>query len=398
MSTARLPMKILLLGSGELGRELTISLKRFGCFVVACDSYPNAPAMQLADEFRVFNMTDATRLKEIIDEIHPDLVVPEVEKLAVDVLVDLAASGSPIKIVPNSAAVAATFDRRAIRKLAAEVAKVPTSDYGFADSADKLREVADRVGYPCFVKPTMSSSGHGQSMITSNSEVDQAWRVAQAGARAETNWVIAESKVAFDYEITLLTVRSRGQDGTPKLSFCAPIGHRQVGGDYVESWQPQPMSQAALDNAKQIATAVLETLAAQAGGEEMFGIFGVELFVAGDQVWFSEVSPRPHDTGMVTSITQHQSEFDLHARAILGLPVDTSLANPGASAVVKADTDLDSPNYCGVDQALAIADDVRIFCKPESHPGRRMAVVLARGEVAQARKLASEASSKIQLS
>ena len=395
-----LPQTILLLGSGELGRELTMSLKRLGCKVVACDSYEGAPAMQVADEFRVFAMTDAEALRAAIDEVRPDLVVPEVEKVAVGVLRDVVADEAlaGTRVVPNSAAVLATFDRRAIRELAAEVAGVPTSTYRFASSAEELSAAADAVGYPCFIKPTMSSSGHGQSVAKSPEDIEGAWATAQAGARAATNVVICEGAVNFDYEITLLTVRAIGADGEPEVVFCEPIGHRQVSGDYVESWQPQPMSDAARESAREIAGRVIGALADAAPNEELLGLFGVELFVCGDKVIFSEVSPRPHDTGMVTSVTQRQSEFDLHARAILRLPVDTSLANPGASAVIKAGADIADPVYDGVADALRIADDVRIFRKPEAHPGRRMGVVLAAGPIDEARERAQAAAAKVWVS
>ncbi len=393
-----IPTTVLLLGSGELGRELVISLKRLGAYVVACDSYPDAPAMQVSDESRVFPMTDGVALSKVIDEVKPQLVVPEIEQVAVDVLTQVA-QRSDLHVVPHSAAVSATFDRRRIRDVAARIAGVPTSNYGFADSVEALRQVAGEIGYPCFVKPTMSSSGHGQSFVPNAEQIDQAWEEAQSGARATTNWVIVESQVEFDYEITLLTVRSL-VNGEPCLAFCEPIGHRQVSGDYVESWQPQPMSPVAYERARQIAAAVVEALADQAPEEEMLGIFGVELFVAGDQVWFSEVSPRPHDTGMVTSVTQHQSEFDLHARAILGLPVDTTLVSPGASAVIKASCpdEIEQPTYRGLADALAVADDVRLFRKPVSRPGRRMGVALARGPIEEARDKAKRAAGMVLIS
>ena len=394
-----MPRKILLLGSGELGRELTISFKRLGCFVVACDSYPAAPAMQVADEFRVFDMTDPQALRSAIAETAPDFVVPEVEKLAVDVLEDALHDpqlGNTI-VVPNTYAVQATFDRETIRELAATTAGVPTSDYRFAGSAAELAAGAAAVGFPCFVKPTMSSSGHGQSLVSEPNEVAAAWQIAQEDARARTGRVIVESKVEFDVEITLLTVRALDAAGRPHLSFCEPIGHRQLHGDYVESWQPEPLSAGTLQQAQEIATRVVEALAAATPQETMLGIFGVELFVAGDEVIFSELSPRPHDTGMVTSITQDQSEFDLHARAILGLPVHTALRTAGASAVVKSQIDADSPAYLGLRSALEIADDLRIFGKPAARPGRRMGVVLARGEVSAARARATTAAEQIQV-
>ncbi|MDO5025307.1 MAG: formate-dependent phosphoribosylglycinamide formyltransferase [Trueperella sp.] len=391
--------KILLLGSGELGRELTISLQRLGCYVVACDSYPDAPAMRVADESRVFDMTDPRALRTAIAETAPDLVVPEVEKLAVDVLAAVPSDPDLHRavVVPNTYAVQATFNRETIRELAATTAGVPTSDYRFASSASELATAAAAVGFPCFVKPTMSSSGHGQSLVTSPAEVAAAWQTAQDGARAQTGRVIVESKVEFDVEITLLTVRSLDAAGKPQISFCEPIGHRQLHGDYVESWQPEPLRPDILRRAQEVTTRVITALAAATPSETMLGIFGVELFVAGDEVIFSELSPRPHDTGMVTSITQDQSEFDLHARAILGLPVNTALRTPGASAVIKSPIAAHSPAYLGLDSALAIADDVRIFRKPVARPGRRMGVVLARGEVSAARDRATAAAAQIQI-
>lgn len=393
-ASQRLPRTVVLLGSGELGRELTIALKRLGCRVVAVDTYPDAPAMQVADEARVIDMTHTAEVSALIDEVSPDHVIPEVEKLAVDALV--AAEERGIDVVPSAKAVAATFDRRAIRELAAHEAKVPTSNYRFATSLDELREVVDQIGYPCFVKPTMSSSGHGQTKVIDPSQVEAAWDYAMSDARVTTGCVIVESMIDFDFEITVLAVRWL-KDGVPTISVNEPIGHRQSDGDYVESWQPQPMSPTAWAKSQQIAVAVIEALASKDGQirDDVLGLFGVELFICGDEVYFSEIAPRPHDTGMVTSITLAQSEFTQHARAVLGLPVDTTLLSPGASAVVKASNEAAGVVYRGVREALEIADDVRIFSKPVAHRGRRMGVVLASGEVEQARARASQAARQI---
>lgn len=390
------PKKILLLGSGELGKELTISLSRLGVYVVACDSYAGAPAMRVADECRVLDMTEAEALRALIDEVQPDLVVPEVEKLAADALVQCASQG--VKVVPSARVVQLTFDRQGIRSLAAETAGVPTSKYAFADSLESLKEAAQQVGFPCFVKPTMSSSGHGQSRVAAPDGLEAAWKEAAVGARAQTGRVIVEGEIAFDYEITLLTVRHLVA-GEVQTSYCAPIGHRQAGGDYVESWQPQAMSPETLQRAQHTAKAVLDALdaetvrAARGNGTDastpMLGIFGVELFVKGDQVYFSELSPRPHDTGMVTMITQAQSEFDLHARAILGLPLDTAMlpgVAAGASVPLKSPVETSAPTFTGVAEALAVSPSaqVRIFGKPTAHPGRRMAVVLTTAKTTDA--------------
>lgn len=376
------PVTVLLLGSGELGKELTISLKRLGAYVVACDHYENAPAMAVADEFRVFPMTDGEALRAVVAEVQPALIVPEVERLAVDVLAEF--ESPECRVVPNAAAVALTFDRRAIRKMATEVACVPTSPYRFAESFEELVDAVDEIGFPCFVKPTMSSSGHGQSYVTGRDQLRAAWEEAQTGARAQTNCVIVEGKIDFDYEITLLTVRAMNRAGAVSTYFCSPIGHIQVDGDYRESWQPQRMTKSVLEDAEEIARRITDNLAAAAGHETLtLGLFGVEMFVAGSKVYFSEVSPRPHDTGLVTLATQAQSEFDLHARAILGLPVKTDLVASGASAVIKALKDVENPVYHGVAAALNHADDVLIFGKPHAHRGRRMGVALASGRTVE---------------
>lgn len=409
------PVKILLLGAGELGKELTISLQRLGCQVVACDSYAGAPAMQVATEYRLLDMTDAEALEAVIAAVRPDLIVPEVEKLASTALV--AAAGEGTRVVPSSRVVELTFDRQGIRTLAATTANVLTSPFAFADSLAALQEGAAKVGFPCFVKPTMSSSGHGQSRVERAEDLPAAWEEACSGARADTGRVIVEGEIAFDYEITLLSVRHLDPaDSTQvRTSFCAPIGHRQSSGDYVESWQPQAMKSEILKKAQVTAQKVLDALAADttrtaaASGKSanadaenpMLGIFGVEMFVKGEDVYFSELSPRPHDTGMVTMITQPQNEFDLHARAILGLPVDTAMfpdARAGASVPLKSPVESDQPRYTGADAALQVSPDaqLRIFGKPVAHVGRRMAVALATGaDTDQARAKAHEVIGKV---
>ena len=356
-----LPARVLLLGSGELGKEVVIALQRYGCTVIACDSYGNAPAMQVADESRVFDMSDPQALREVLEAIATDELSAYEER--------------GVRVVPNAFAVQATMDRQRIRNLAASLPGVRTSAFRFARSEAELGAALDEVGYPAFVKPTMSSSGHGQSRVTGPEQAASAWAHAEEDARATTGVVIVEEGVDFDYEITLLTVRSwDAASGSVVTSFCAPIGHRQEGGDYVESWQPMAMSESALEGARQMAKAVTDALA-EAGNGPCLGIFGVEFFVKGDEVWFSELSPRPHDTGMVTMVTQAQSEFELHARAILGLPVSTAQATPGASAVIKSTSAVDIPVYNGVARALESADIVRIFGKPVSRAGRRVGVV-----------------------
>ncbi|MCF2707151.1 formate-dependent phosphoribosylglycinamide formyltransferase [Arcanobacterium haemolyticum] len=395
-----LPQRILLLGSGELGKELTISLQRLGCSVVACDTYAGAPAMGVASEARVVDMTDEEAVSALIAEVRPDVVVPEVEKLAVGALVDAAANGT--RVVPSARIVELTFDRQGIRTLAAEKAKVPTSPYAFASSLDEVRAAADKLGFPCYIKPTMSSSGHGQSRVTSADQLEAAWNEALSGARADTGRVIIEGEVPFDYEITLLTVRSLEGDEVV-TSFCQPIGHRQEHGDYVESWQPQLMSDELVRKAQKVAQAVTDELAADsvAEGNPVLGIFGVELFVRGDEVYFSELSPRPHDTGLVTLLSQRQSEFDLHARAILGLPVSTAMAVPAAaSAPFKSPIESESPCYAGAGEVLADpAVTLRVFGKPVAHVGRRMAVAVAEAsDVETARARARKAISELRMS
>ena len=381
--------RVMLLGAGELGKEVAIELQRLGVEVIAVDRYPNAPAMQVAHRSHVIPMTDAQVLNGVILAEAPHIIVPEIEAIATDVLAAIEAAGLAV-VIPTARATQLTMNREGIRRLAAEELGLPTSPYAFARSAEELAKAAERIGLPVFVKPVMSSSGKGQSMIASLKDAGAAWGHAQSSGRVDTATVIVEGRIAFDYEITLLTVRSRGPDGQTRTDFCAPIGHRQVDGDYVESWQPQAMSPAALAAAQAIAGKVTDAL----GG---LGVFGVELFVAGDQVWFSEVSPRPHDTGLVTLATQTMSEFALHARAILGLPVDVSLREPGASAVIYGGMDAEGIAFEGVAEALAVPTaDLRLFGKPESYQRRRMGVATARGEtVEQARERARLAASRV---
>jgi len=383
--------KALLLGSGELGKEIAISLQRYGVEVIAVDRYANAPAMQVAHLSYVIDMTDGDAVKQLVERVEPDFIIPEIENIATDALADIEAKGG-VTVVPNARAVQLTMNREGIRTLAAESVGVPTSAYAFADSFEQLQQAVEITGYPCFVKPTMSSSGKGQSLVRSESELQAAWKTAKTGGRAETGKVIVEGLVEFDYETTLLTIRARNQSGEIDTYFCQAIGHRQEDGDYRESWQPQPMSENAWRNAKIIAKETTDAI----GG---LGLFGVELFIKGDQVWFSEVSPRPHDTGMVTMATQRQSEFDLHVRAILGLPVSTELEKPGASAVILSKVDSDSVVYEGLDQALAIENtELRLFGKPQAYIKRRMGVALAVAEnVKQARDNAVKSANLVSI-
>ena len=380
--------RVMLLGAGELGKEVAIELQRLGAEVIAVDRYPNAPAMQVAHRSHVIPMTDPRVLVGIIAAEAPHIIVPEIEAIATEVLVEIEAAGHAV-VIPTARAVHLTMNREGIRRLAAEELGLPTSPYAFVGSAAELAEAAHRIGLPVFVKPVMSSSGKGQSMIEAIEDAPNAWAYAQSGGRVETARVIVEGRVDFDYEITLLTVRSM-RDGAVRTDFCAPIGHRQERGDYVESWQPQAMTPAALAAAQDIARKVTDAL----GG---LGVFGVELFVKGDQVWFSEVSPRPHDTGLVTLATQTMSEFALHARAILGLPVDVSQRDIGASAVIYGGVDAVGIAFEGVAEALSVPTaDLRLFGKPESYARRRMGVATARGgTVEQARERAREAASKV---
>jgi phosphoribosylglycinamide formyltransferase 2 len=385
--------KVMLLGSGELGKEVLIALQRLGVETIAVDRYDHAPGQQVAHHARTIVMSDPEQLKALIEAERPMLVVPEIEAIATPMLEQLEAQGL-VRVIPTARAARLTMDREGIRRLAAETLKLPTSPYRFCDSLAALQAAIDGsdgqgapIGYPCIVKPVMSSSGKGQSKIDGPQDVQRAWDYAMAGGRVAKGRVIVEGFVAFDYEITLLTVRAIDERGNVATHFCAPVGHVQVSGDYVESWQPHPMSEAALERARLIA----ETITDDLGG---LGIFGVELFVKGDQVWFSEVSPRPHDTGMVTMATQWQSEFELHARAILGLPVDTSLKTPGASAVIYGGVDAEGIVFDGVDAALRVpGTELRLFGKPESFVKRRMGVALARHEdVEVARRRAKQAA------
>lgn len=377
--------KVLLLGSGELGKEVVISLQRLGVEVHAADRYDHAPAMQVAHYTHTLNMADATALKQLIEDIKPNLIVPEIEAIATQVLVEIEQENIAT-VIPSAKAVNLTMNREGIRRLAAEELGLPTSAYRFANTLESFRAACDDIGYPNFVKPVMSSSGKGQSRVKEFAEVDAAWEYAQTGGRVNQGTVIVESQIDFDFEITLLTVRSKNPEtGEIETSYCDPIGHRQDAGDYVESWQPQAMSPVALDEAKRIANKVTIAL----GG---CGIFGVELFVKGDKVWFSEVSPRPHDTGLVTLASQFQSEFELHARAILGLPVNTARHSVAASAVIYAGVDANNLSFSGLNLALANPNtDLRIFGKPEGFTRRRMGVATARAETTdQARELAAQ--------
>lgn len=384
--------RVMLLGAGELGKEVIIALQRLGIEVVAVDRYDNAPGHQVAHRAQAIDMTDGNVLERLVATERPDIIVPEIEAIATETLLKLERSGV-CKVIPTARAANLTMNREGIRRLAAETLKLPTSAYAFADSLAQLRaavEGPDGIGYPCVIKPVMSSSGKGQTKVDSADELAAAWDYAIGAGRVNKGRVIVEGFVDFDYEITLLTVRAVGIDGQIETRFCAPIGHVQVHGDYVESWQPQPMAAKALEAARAMAKAVTDDL----GGQ---GLFGVECFVKGDRVWFSEVSPRPHDTGMVTMITQRQSEFELHARAILGLPVDTTLRNPGASAVIYGGIDAEAIRYDGLTEALAVpGTQIRLFGKPVSFKRRRMGVALAEGcDVDEARKRAKEAAGKV---
>ncbi len=381
--------KVMLLGSGELGKEVIIALQRLGVEVIAVDRYENAPGQQVAHRAYTIDMTDATVLKALIHKEKPHLIVPEIEALNTDALAEIEADG--FTIIPTVKAVQLTMNREGIRRLAAEELKLPVSPYAFARSADALQASIDAgIGYPCFIKPTMSSSGKGQSRVTEKSQVQAAWDYAATGGRVNLGVVIVEGQIDFDYEITLLTVRAKNQTGEIQTYFCEPIGHVQKSGDYVESWQPQIMTDNALKNAQNIAKTITDAL----GG---LGLFGVELFVKGDMVWFSEVSPRPHDTGMVTMCSQRLSEFELHARAILGLPVDVSMTKPGASAVIYGGIESNNLKYDGLEAALDVpCSDVRLFGKPQSFVKRRMGVALATGkDTDEARSRAKLAASLV---
>ncbi len=363
--------RVMLLGAGELGKEVIIALQRLGVEVIAVDRYANAPGHQVAHRAHVIDMTDPAALRALVVAERPNLIVPEIEAIATDRLAEIEREGLA-EVIPTARATQLTMNREGIRRLAAETLGLPTSGYAFADSLEEVRAAADRLGFPCVIKPVMSSSGKGQSTANDAAELEAAWDYALSAGRVNRGRVIVEEMVRFDYEITLLTVRARAPSGEIATHFCEPIGHRQEQGDYVESWQPQPMSQTALAAARDIAAKITTEL----GGR---GLFGVELFVRGDQVLFSEVSPRPHDTGMVTMVTQYQNEFALHARAILGLPVDTRLASTGASAVIYGGVDADAIVFDGLEQALAVPDsELRLFGKPTSYRRRRMGVALAR--------------------
>ncbi len=390
--------KILLLGSGELGKEVAIEAMRLGQEVVACDRYEGAPAQQVAQRHYTFSMLDGAKIREIVELEKPDLIVPEIEAIATPTLIELEKEGW--RVIPTARTTRLTMDRQGIRELAAEQLKLPTSPYRFASSLAELEAAAKEVGFPCFIKPTMSSSGHGQSMAKKPQDLAGAWKFAIEDGRGKSGKVIVEGKINFDYEITLLTVRhAKG------VSFCAPVGHVQIAGDYRESWQPQPMSKKALTRAQAIAKKVVNELCGKSGR----GIFGVELFVKGDMVWFSELSPRPHDTGMVTMVSQTMSEMELHVRAILDLPIPLLRQGfggrasvpwvPGASVAILAWGDMKKPTFTGVTEALKAPNTwIRIFGKPEVTGHRRMGVMLATGKtVAEARKKAMSAAKKVKV-
>jgi len=387
---SRSATRVMLLGSGELGKEVIIALQRFGVEVIAVDRYANAPGHQVAHRSHVVQMSDPKELRAIIERERPDLVVPEIEAIATDMLVEIEREGIA-EVIPTARATQLTMNREGIRRLAAEQLSLPTSPYQFVETLpDLMAAINNTIGYPCVLKPVMSSSGKGQSLIKSSDDLMKAWHYMQSGGRVKQSRAIVEGFIEFDYEITLLTVRALGKSGSVETHFCEPIGHVQVNGDYVESWQPQPMSPAAAAKAREIAGRITGDL----GGR---GIFGVELFVKGDEVWFSEVSPRPHDTGMVTMCTQAQSEFELHARAILGLPVDTRLREPGASAVIYGGIDARGIAFDNVAKALEVPQtDLRLFGKPESYVKRRMGVALANGpDITEARLRAKLAASRV---
>lgn len=383
-------IRVMLLGAGELGKEVIIALQRLGVETIAVDRYAHAPGMQVAHRSHVIAMTDAAALRRLVEHEKPHLIVPEIEAIATDMLADIERDGLA-EVIPTARATQLTMNREGIRVLAAETLGLPTSPYAFADSQAALQAAIDNgIGYPCLVKPVMSSSGKGQSLLKGPADVQNAWEYSQQGGRVSNSRIIVEGFVDFDYEITLLTVRAVNAQGDIETHFCEPIGHRQVNGDYVESWQPQPMSPVAKDSAQAMAKAVTDNL----GGR---GLFGVELFVKGDAVWFSEVSPRPHDTGLVTLASQHFSEFELHARAILGLPVNVALKTPAASAVIYGGVDASGIAFDGVAEALHVpGTDLRLFGKPESFAKRRMGVAIAQGrDVGEARERATSAAGKV---
>ncbi len=386
--------RVMLLGAGELGKEVIIALQRLGVETIAVDRYADAPGMQVAHRAHVVAMTDGPALRALIEKERPHLVVPEIEAIATDMLLDIEREGIA-EVIPTARATRLTMNREGIRRMAAEELGLPTSPYAFADSLAELQAAIDDgqgggIGYPCLVKPTMSSSGKGQSLLRGSDDVAKAWDYAMQGGRVSQSRIIVEGFIDFDYEITLLTVRARNADGSIETHFCEPVGHVQVNGDYVESWQPQAMTPTAIEKARAIAGAVTANL----GGR---GLFGVELFVKGDMVWFSEVSPRPHDTGLVTLASQRFSEFELHARAILGLPVDFALRSPAASAVIYGGIEAKGIAFAGVADALNVpGTDLRLFGKPESFLKRRMGVVVATGaDTDEARSRAKLAASRV---
>ncbi len=382
--------RVMLLGSGELGKEVIIALQRLGVETIAVDRYADAPGQQVAHRAYVLNMMDGAELRALIEKEKPQLVVPEIEAIATDTLVEIERAGLA-RVIPTARAARLTMNREGIRRLVGETLGLPVSPYRFANSLEELRTaITQEIGYPCFVKPLMSSSGKGQTKVHNESEVETAWDYAASGSRVSQGRVIVEGMIAFDYEITLLTVRALGADQQIGTHYCEPIGHVQVNGDYVESWQPQAMSELALQRARDIAKKVTDDI----GG---LGIYGVELFIKGDDVWFSEVSPRPHDTGMVTMCSQRFSEFELHARAILGLPVDVSLRAAGASAVIYGQLDDAGIAFSGVAEALRVPQtDLRLFGKPQAFKRRRMGVALANGvDVTEARVRAKLAASLV---
>jgi len=381
--------RVMLLGSGELGKEVIIALQRLGVETIAVDRYADAPGQQVAHRAHVINMADGAALRALVEREKPHLIVPEIEAIATDMLEQIEREGLA-RVIPTARATRLTMNREGIRRLAAETLGLPTSPYRFADSLKDMRAAIEEIGYPAIIKPVMSSSGKGQSKVDAATEVDAAWEYAASGSRVNQGRVIVEGMIRFDYEITMLTVRALGATGDTETHFCDAIGHLQVNGDYVESWQPQRMSSLALQRARDIAGKITADL----GG---LGLFGVELFVKGDEVWFSEVSPRPHDTGMVTMCTQAQNEFELHARAILGLPVDVSARAPGASAVIYGQHEAQGIAFEGVADALRVPNsDLRLFGKPESFARRRMGVALATGkDTEQARQRAKLAASKV---
>jgi len=382
--------KVMLLGCGELGKEVLIALQRLGVETIGVDRYPHAPGHQVAHHSYVIQMTDGAALKEIVDREKPDFIVPEIEAIATKTLMDIEKEGN-ITVIPTAKAAFLTMNREEIRRLAAEELDLPTSRYIFAEDLNELQTLVNRdIGFPCIIKPVMSSSGKGQSLVKSFEDIETAWHYAMDAGRVNCNKVIAESVIEFDYEITLLTVRAKESNGEIKTHFCEPIGHIQISGDYVESWQPHPMTEKALEKAQHIAKTITNAL----GGQ---GIFGVELFIKGEEVYFSEVSPRPHDTGMVTMISQVQNEFELHARALLGLPVSTKLRRAGASAVIYGGMNEQGIAFENIEQALSIPEtDLRLFGKPESFVKRRMGVALANGDnIEEARERAKNCANLV---